>query len=192
MALQDIFSALDEQADAECRETLDNAKAQAKAILEEAREEAARIRQRKLDAAEATVGTKAAQIVNAAKLQNKRDIAALKERAIGLVFDEAKAGLGEVRGSAGYEALFRRLAEEALAGQDRDVKVLVDARDEALAASVLGEIGVSYTLDTSTPTSGGLTAVYGDGRVFRRNTLEDRLDKVRLIGQSQVAEILFE
>jgi vacuolar-type H+-ATPase subunit E/Vma4 len=192
MALQDIFSALDEQADAECRETLDNAKAQAKAILEEAREEAARIRQRKLDGAEATVGTKAAQIVNAAKLQNKRDIAALKERAIGAVFDDARSGLSKVRSDAAYEALFRKLAEEALGGMDGQVEVKVDPRDEALAARILGEMGVAFTIDASAEGAGGLTAIYDGGRIFRRNTLEDRLDKVRLIGQSQVAEILFE
>lgn len=192
MALQDIFSALDEQADAECRETLDNAKAQAKAILEEAREEAARIRQRKMEAAEATVGTKAAQIVNAAKLHNKRDLAALKERSIGTVFDAALAGLGAVRDSSGYEGLFRKLAEEAFGGMEGTAQVVVDPRDASLAERVLGEMGIVHTLDTTGSTAGGFTAVYGDGRIFRRNTLEDRLDKVRLIGQSQVAEILFE
>lgn len=192
MALQDIFSALDEQADAECKEILDNAKAQAKAVLEEAREEAERIRKRKLDAAEAVVGNKASQIVNAARLQNKRDIAALKERSISSVFDEARTGLGALRGSAGYESLFRALAEEAVSGMEGQATVVVDARDQALASKVLTDLGAEFTLDPSATSAGGLTAVYGGGTIFRRNTLEDRLDKVKLIAQSQVAEILFE
>jgi vacuolar-type H+-ATPase subunit E/Vma4 len=192
MALQDIFTALDEQADAECREILDNAKAQAKAILDEARDEAERIRQRKLEASESVVGNKAAQKVNAARLENKRDIAALKERSINGVFEDALKGLGAVRDAAGYDALFRRLAEEALAGMDGRVEVHVDRRDEKLASDVLSSLGADFTLDASESTACGLTAVYANGTVFRRNMLEDRLDKVRQIAQSQVAGILFE
>ncbi len=49
MAIEDIFRALEEQADAECKEVLDNAKVQADAILAEAREEAEAIRRRRLE-----------------------------------------------------------------------------------------------------------------------------------------------
>jgi vacuolar-type H+-ATPase subunit E/Vma4 len=191
MALQDIFRALDEQADRECKETLANAQAQAEAIVADAREEGERIRQRKLEAAESVVGVKAAKIVNAAKLENRRDVAAVKERAINEAFDAALQRLGKLRETQGYEDLFRKLAEEALATADGPVEVFVDPRDEKVAAKVLGDLGVQYRLDTSMSCCGGLVVVLGDGRVFRRNTLDARLEKARLIAQSQVAEILF-
>jgi vacuolar-type H+-ATPase subunit E/Vma4 len=191
MALQDIFRALDEQADAECKEILDNAKTQAKAIVTEAKEEADRIRQRKIDAVEGIVGARASHIVNAARLENKRDIAALKEKAIDTTFDDARGTLAGLRDKGGYEDLFRRLADEALAGVTEPVSVQVDPRDEQVARKVLDATGADYTLDPSIAAAGGLVAVLGEGRIYRRNTFDDRLDKVRHVAQSQVAEIIF-
>jgi vacuolar-type H+-ATPase subunit E/Vma4 len=192
MALQDIVRALDEQADAECRETLDNAKLQAKAVTTEAKEEAERIRQRKVGDAEARVKTKVAQITNAAKLENKRDVAALKDRAISSVFDDATRALGALRGSDRYEALLRDLAREAFESVEGAVDVAVDPRDEKLATKVLMDMGVDFTLTTGLESAGGLVVITGAGRISRRNTFEDRLSKVHHIAQSQVAEILFE
>ncbi len=191
MALQDIFRALDEQADAECREVLGNAKAQAKVIVTEAKDEADRIRQRKVDAAESIVGARASHIVNAARLENKRDLSALKERAIDAAFDEARVVLAGLREKSGYEDLFRKLAEEALAGITEPVSVQVDPRDGQVAKKVLDDVGVDYSLDPSIETAGGLVAVIGDGRIFRKNTFDDRLSKVRHVAQSHVAEIIF-
>jgi vacuolar-type H+-ATPase subunit E/Vma4 len=192
MALQDIIRALEEQADAEYREVLEDAKLQAKSITTEAKEEAGRIRQRKVDQAEAGVKTKAAQLENSARLQNRRDVAALKDRGIGEVFDGALKALDKVRDGKGYEALFAALAQEALAGVEGHADVEVDPRDAKLAESVLGGMGVDFTLKPELKTAGGVVVVAGDGRIFRRNTLEDRLEKVRKIAQSQTAEILFE
>ncbi len=192
MALQDIVRALEEQADAECREILENARLQAKAIVTEAQQEADRIRQRKVDLAEAAVKTKAAQIVNGSKLQNKRDVAALKDRGIAAVYDEARESLDGVRGGKGYHTLFRALVEEALKAIDGPVDVQIDPRDEKLAAGVLGDLGADFTLKSELNTAGGLVVVAAGGKVYRRNTLEDRLGKARKIAQSQTAEILFE
>jgi vacuolar-type H+-ATPase subunit E/Vma4 len=192
MALQDIVRALEEQADAECREILENAKLQAKSITTEAKEEADRIRQRKVDQAEAGVKTKAAQVVNAARLENKRDVAALKDRGISDVFIGALEALGKIRDGKGYEALFSALVQEALAGVEGHVDVEVDPRDKKIAESVLRGMGVDFALEPDLTTAGGAVIVAGDRRVFRRNTLEDRLEKVRKIAQSQTAEILFE
>jgi vacuolar-type H+-ATPase subunit E/Vma4 len=115
----------------------------------------------------------------------------LKEKAIDDAFDDARVALAGLREKSGYEELFRTLAEEALASVTGPVSVQVDPRDEKVARKVLDELGADYTLDTSVTAAGGLVAVEGDGRIFRRNTLDDRLEKVRHIGQSRVAEIIF-
>jgi vacuolar-type H+-ATPase subunit E/Vma4 len=190
MAIEDIFRALEGQADEECKAILDNAKAQADSILEEAREEADGIRQRHLEQAEASVKHKTMQMVNAAKLDNRRKIAALKEQAIADVFEGAGEVLSKMRGDATYPDVFRRLLDEALAGMTGKVEVQVDAKDRALAEAAMKASGLSYEI-LETPSAGGVTILAGEGRIFRRNTFEDRLAKLRQRSQASVSEILF-
>lgn len=191
MAIEDIFRALEEQADRDCREILDGAKAQAKGIEADAKAEADRIKADKLEAADSAVRVKVGQTLNSAKLANKKDIAAAKDRGIEAVYSSALEQLAKVRGGKGYEDLFKRLAEEALAGVTGDVTLLVDPADADLARRTLQALGVAGEVDASASTIGGVTVVASSGRVFRRNTLEERMNKVRKTQQAEVAEILF-
>jgi vacuolar-type H+-ATPase subunit E/Vma4 len=192
MAIEDIFRALEEQADRDCRDILDGAKATAKGLEAEAKAEAEAIKAEKLAAADAAVRNKASQVVNAAKLANMKQVAAAKDRGIEAVYDGALAGLKKVRGTAAYPKLFKSLAEEALAGiTAKDIVVKVDKADKDLAAKTLKELGVTGSVDASLDTAGGLVVLVAKGRIRRRNTLEDRLAKVRATRQAEVAEILF-
>lgn len=191
MAIEDIFRALEEQADRDCREILDSAKATAKSVEADAKAEAESIKTAKVEAADAAVRTKASQIVNAAKLENMKEMAAGKDRGIEAVYAGALAKLGDLRGKAEYPKLFKALADEALAGLGSEVVVLVDPADKALAESTLKELGVAGTVEPSIETAGGLVVLTGGGRIRRRNTFEDRLGKVRTTRQAEVAEILF-
>ena len=191
MAIEDIFRALEEQADRDCREILDGAKAQAKGIEADAKAEADKIKADKLAAADNAVRVKVGQTLNAAKLANKKDIAAAKDRGIEAVYADALGQFANLRGSKGYEELFKRLAEEALVGVNGDVTLLVDPADADLAKRTLASLGVSGQVDASASTVGGLTVAASGGRVFRRNTLEERMSKVRKTRQAEVAEILF-
>lgn len=190
MAIEDIFRALEEQADAECKTVLDNAKAQADAIIAEARDEADAMKRKRLEQVEAAVHGKMRQQVNAAKLENRRKTAAIKETAIRDVFDGAGGELGKLRGGAGYEATFRSLLEEALEGVSGPIEVQCDTADAALAESLLKGTGLAYEI-RPIETSGGAVVVAGEGRIYRRNTFEDRLDKLRQRSQASVSEILF-
>ena len=192
MAMEDIFRALEEQADRECRDILDSAKATAKGVEAGAKTEAETIKADKIATADVSVRTKASQLVNAAKLANMKDMAAAKDRGIERVYEGARARLTALRGAAAYPALFKALAEEALSGvASKDIVVKVDPADKVLAESTLEELGVSCALDASLPTAGGLVVLMSGGRIRRRNTLEDRLGKVRSTRQAEVAEILF-
>jgi vacuolar-type H+-ATPase subunit E/Vma4 len=117
-------------------------------------------------------------------------VAGVKERAIVQAFDEALAKLGSVRAGAGYPALFGALAEEAVAGLTGEIVVMVDPADEALAAGFLKKSGFVGSVDATAKTFGGLTVVAEGGDLLRRNTLEDRLEKFRALGQSEIAEVL--
>jgi vacuolar-type H+-ATPase subunit E/Vma4 len=191
MAIADILRALDEQADGDCRVLVDNAKAQAKSIVDDAKAEADRVRDAKVATTEAQVRSRASQVVNAAKLERRRQIAAAQDAGIDQVYAEAGATLGASRGTKEYESLFRALAEEATAATVGDVAVHVAPGDEALASKVMSELGLTADVDASADILGGLTVVSAGGRVYRRNTFDDRLVKVRKVVRAEVAEILF-
>lgn len=191
MAIEDIFRALEEQADRECRDILDSAKAAAKSITAEAKAEAEAVRAERVAVADPAMRIKVGQIVNAAKLVKMKELAAARDRNMGAVYDAALAKLAAMRGTPQYATLFKKLAQEALAGVEAGAVVQVDPADEALAKASLAEMGVQALVDPSLSVAGGLNVVLSGGRIRRSNTLEDRLDKVRKTRHAEVAEILF-
>jgi len=191
MALEDIFRALEEQAEQECRQILEDARDQADAIIEEANEKAQEIRDNMVAEAERVTRRRASQSVNSARLETKKKVAALKQDAVAGVFDKALESMRTLRDSGAYPATFKALAEEAVAGLDGGVEVLVDPADADLARRTFEEKGIDAAVKPEISTSGGLVVVTGGGRIMRRNTLEDRLGKVRQLIQSDVAEKLF-
>jgi len=191
MALDDIFEALEQQADAEIEQIMQDARDQAEAIAEQASEDAENTRAARLEQAEKVTRSEASQSVNAAKLESKKKVAAVKEHAVDAAFDDALGMLSSVRGDAGYPAVFRALAQEALKGMSGDVEVHVDPADADLARATISELGVDAVVKPEISTTGGLVAAMQGGRITRRNTFEDRLDKVRHSAQADVAEILF-
>ena len=191
MAIEDILRALDEQADADCRAMVDHAKQQAKNIMDEAKAEADRVKDAKVNATQVQVRSRAAQIVNAAKLERRRQIASAQDDGIDAVYADAGATLSGGRGTKEYDDLFTALAREASERALGDVTFQVTSADAALASKVMSELGLSGEVDASADVLGGLTVVAAGGRVYRRNTLDDRLVKVRKYVASEVGEILF-
>jgi vacuolar-type H+-ATPase subunit E/Vma4 len=190
MAIEDIFIALEEQGEQESRDALDAAREQARGIKEDAEEQAKLIRAGKIEAAREHAVLKTARAVNSARLDGRRSVAGVKERAIVQAFDEALDKLASVRKTAEYPSLFRALAREAAEGVEGPVVMLVDPADAALAREVFAELGLAGEVDASGSTRGGLTLVAHGGTMLRRNTLEDRLAKFRISGQSDIAEVL--
>lgn len=191
MAIEDIFRALEEQADEEVEEILRVAKAQAASIEAEGREEAARITESRVGTAEEAVRARANKAVNAARLEGRRALASVREAAVDRVFADAAARLAATRGSAEYAAVFAALAEEALAGVEGECEMHVVPGDADLAAKVVASLGAQACVVVPTLESiGGLTITYDGGRVVRRNTFESRLAKVRGLASAKVAEVL--
>lgn len=190
MAIEDIFIALEEQGEQESREAIEAAREQARGIKEDAEEQAKSIRDARVETARANATLRSARSVNSARLDGRRAVAGVKERAIVQAFDEALGKLGAMRATAGYAALFRALAEEAAAGLEGEIVVVVDPADEALAADFLKSSGLVGSVDATAKTAGGLTILAEGGAMIRRNTLEDRLQKYRIHGQSEIAEVL--
>jgi V/A-type H+-transporting ATPase subunit E len=192
VAIEDIFKALEEQADAECEGILEQAKGQAGGIVADAEAEAESIKERRVADADAAARSRSSHALNTARLEGKKGVAALKGREIEDTFTSSRQALTTVRGRADYAELFEALASEALAGVDGEFDLLVDPADEALGRDTLAKLGRQATVKPELETAGGVVVTTHGGRVARRNTLEDRLDKVRHVAQADVARILFD
>ena len=190
MAIEDILKALDEQAQADCDAVLEEAREHARLIVEEGTREAQSIHDGFQRQAERAATIEAAKKVNAARLESKMIVSSVKGDAVVNVFDLAKAKLPEVR-SAGYEALFLALAAEALAGLDGAVTLHVAPADADLASRAAAASGLAATVDPTLEAAGGLVVEAHGGRIIRRNTLEDRLERTRQRMQADVAKVLF-
>ena len=191
MALEDIFRALEEQAERDVEAVLAEAREHAAVIVDQAQAEAAQVLEHRLAEAERAAISRSSHALNAVRLDARKRVAAVKERAVSDAFDGAIAQLGSVRSSADYPSIFRGLATEALADVEDDFAVLVDPADVELATQVLAEMDLKGEVRGELATAGGLVVMTEGARVARRNTLEDRLGKLRGLAQSDVAEILF-
>ena len=191
MAIEDILRALDEQAQADSEAVLDEAREHAKLIIEEGEREAQQIHARFTRHAESISNAAAAKKINAARLESKMIVSSVKGDSVTAVFDAAAAKLSELRAGGGYDALFAALANEALAGLSGTVTLKVAPADAQLAARAAEAAGVSAEVDATLQSAGGLIVEADGGRVVRRNTLEDRLERTRQILQADVAKVLF-
>ena len=191
MALEDIFRALEEQADKDVEAVLGEARAHAQAIREEAEREAAMTREHRIAEAERVAKAKSAQDLNAVKLEARKRVAAVKEKAVRDAFDSALAALSQVRARPDYPAIFANLLDEAVADIDAEWELLVDPADVDLARETLASKGLAAGVAGDISTAGGVIVSMHGGTVTRRNTLEDRLDKLRGMAQAEVAELLF-
>ena len=190
MAIEDILSTLEEQAQGDIDAVLAEARHHAEHILSEAQREAERIRDGHVNQAERHAHSEAAKRVNAARLQAKMLVSTERGRAVETVFESAMLALRDVRGSDEYPALFASLAAEALDGLGGDVELHVDPAYVALASSVSAP-GVSVSVVPDLSTSGGVIVEGWGGRLVRRNTLEDRVERSRRLLQADLAKALF-
>lgn len=190
MAIEDIFKALDEQADAEVESILRVATMQAGAIDDEAHEEAERIIAEKVGAAEAAARIKSDKTLNAARLKARRELASVRDAAIEQVFDVAAAELAGLRGTPAYEAAFAGLLAEATADAAEDCEVRVAPADAALAERLVSQAGLRCRVVPGLDSIGGVVVALSDGHVLRINTFESRMAKVRGLAGATIAQVL--
>lgn len=190
MAIEDIFRALEEQADDEVNRILHAATVQADAIEHEARDEAERITNAKIQAADAAVQNKATKAVNFARLQVKRDLAEVRDNAVDAVFDEAAKRLAAMRGTPEYERIFTELLKEASARAGGECEIRVGPEDADLAKKVASDLGLTFSVVPTLDAIGGVIVSTHEGRVVHDNAFESRLHKARNVAGTHIAEIL--
>ena len=191
MALEDIFRALDKQADDEVEQMLQEARDHADVIAADAEAQAEALRVAHVNEVERVTRARASQTVNATRLEARKRLAAVKQNAVDNAFDRASTKLHKIRTGSDYPRVFETLLKEALAGVEGDFTVEVDAADAELARASLAKLGAASSVSMDLSTAGGVVVDTSGGRIKRRNTLEDRLQKVRELDQAAVAERLF-
>jgi vacuolar-type H+-ATPase subunit E/Vma4 len=189
MAIEDILRALDEQAQADCNALIEEAEIHAQLIVEDAERSANEIHENFARQVERVARAEAAKTINAARLDAKMEVSSAKGSGVESVFDAARQRLGELR-SSGYDALFDALAAEAFAGLSGDVKIFVAPDDAERAQRAAAANGLTAEVAPTLQTAGGLVVEASGGRVIRRNTFEDRLDRVCQTIQADVARVL--
>jgi vacuolar-type H+-ATPase subunit E/Vma4 len=190
MAIEDILRALDEQAQSDCDAVIDEASQHAKLIIEEAEREAQQIQEGYVHQVERVAKVEAAKRVNAARLESKMIVSSVRGDAVSETFDNAAEQLKQVRAGGSYDALFSALANEALTGLQGPVTIRVAPDDGARAQQVAAARG-DATVDPTLDTAGGVIVEASGGRIIRRNTLEDRLERSRGLVQADIAKVLF-
>jgi vacuolar-type H+-ATPase subunit E/Vma4 len=190
MAIDDILRALDDQAQADCDEIIGESHEHARLIVEEAELQAQAIHDKYIHQVEQVATAKASKTVNSARLEAKMIVSSVKGGGVVSVFDDARAQLPSVRQSS-YQTLFEALAAEALEGVSGSVTVHTAPADTALAEKAAANSGLAAEVVGDLDTAGGLVVDTGGGKIIRRNTLEDRLDRVSQFLRADVARILF-
>ena len=190
MAIEDILIALEEQSQADCDAVIAEAKEHAKLILDDAQHNADTVHQNYARQVERMAKSEASKLVNAARLESKMEVSSAKGDGVSSVFDAARSELATLR-SVNYDRLFDALAAEALAGADGAVSIHVAPADDDRAMGAANANGVVAEVIGDLDIAGGLVVETFGGRIIRRNTLEDRLDRVSQIVQADVARVLF-
>ena len=174
MTLVDLLGGLEAEAAAETARLEAETRAEAGRILESARAEAQTLREQAALAEEGELQREAEQLRALARLAAAALVREAHEEAFGETLAELSARLEALRESERHPLLLRAVIRESLAARPGATVVLGAPRDERLAGSLLGELGVELQVAASLETAGGVELEQEDGRAVR-NTLEERL-----------------
>jgi vacuolar-type H+-ATPase subunit E/Vma4 len=170
MALSDLLTAIEADAQAERELAAGQITAEAAVIRAQARQQASRLEAELSAATEPQALADAEHIRALARLDAASALREAREQAYGSLVADIETALGSLRDAPDYPKLFRRLLLESLAALPEAGELRVDPRDAELAASVADGLDIVEALDGW----GGVELVAKDGRTVR-NTLEERL-----------------
>lgn len=190
MPLEHILRAMQAQAESEIQNITHAAESEAAQLIAEAETEAKAIRARHRGRVEPML------VAEAASLQNKANLGALRAKANGReqllveAFTRAHDCLAEIRQTQQYAAIFGLLAAEATAGLGDDLIARVDPGDVQIASATFARLGVKAEVQELDLPLGGLEVMTRDHRVIVVNTIASRLDRARGILRGPIAAIL--
>jgi len=177
VALEDILSAIEDDALAEERRVAEEAERDAGAALAEARREAARLEAEALAAARDEAAGRVGRVLAAARIEVAARVRAAEEAGVRAALASARARLASLRAGPDHARTTRALLDMALAAVPDADEVAVDPRDEALVREALRSRGGRARVSTDIATACGVEARAEGGLVRARSTLEERLHR---------------
>ena len=170
MPLANLLAALEKEAQLELEQLESNSRAEAEAILSEARLAAIALAEAPTRAAEAAVMAEERAITARARLVAARRVREARERAWQDIHSALEERIAALRLTPGYSGLLGHLVTECRAAAPGGRRLRVDPRDEQFARAIAPDLEIDATLATA----GGAELATGHG-VSVRNTLEERL-----------------
>lgn len=174
MTLVDLLAGLEAEAAAETARLEAATREEADRIVEAARAEAQVRQEQAAGAGEAELQREAEQQRALARLAAAAVVREAQEAAYRELLAEVRIRLDALREGPGYRAVLRALIRECLAALPAATVLRVDARDEKLAAELLGDLDAELQVVADLETAGGVELERDDGRAVR-NTIEERL-----------------
>jgi vacuolar-type H+-ATPase subunit E/Vma4 len=191
MAFEDLLNSVEESAGAKERELRSQAAAAIEEIRSRAKNQAEAIRQVHLEEAETSITAERNKLLYLTKAENKELLTKIREAAFDDAFREAEIRLAGLRSSQKYPAVFENLLREAIVGMGNEAFVLhIDKRDEAVARTAIGALGLSCEVRTDLQTAGGVVASLPDDTICISNTVESRLLRAREHKRKEIHAIL--
>jgi vacuolar-type H+-ATPase subunit E/Vma4 len=189
MALDDILRAIDREAEEEQMRILAGAQREVGAIVDRAREDAARIQDEVSRDRRERDRVDVERILLRARADAGRRMREGREAVYVRVLERARSNLGAIRASPAYPSVFGMLLDEALTSLTDAEVVHVDPRDAAVCAEVSSHRSSEPHVAADIETWGGVVACTADGRAVR-NTLEERLERADAFLRPIVASIV--
>jgi V/A-type H+/Na+-transporting ATPase subunit E len=174
VALEQLLTGLESEAKAAAACTKEQAREEAAKIIEAARVEARAIEDDAVRRGEHEIVIEAVRRGARARIAAAAALREAREECFGLLLAEVHARLILLRSSDSYRSVMRSLIVESLEALPAAAVLRVDARDEALVARILAELGRVLEVRAELETAGGVAVSSADGRAVR-NTFDERL-----------------
>jgi len=188
----ELVAILEKEAAAEIDRVVTDARAQAQQLVAGAETDAAAIRAEAAQRAEADRTTALTRAQSAAQLKAASLVLQAKDRSIAEVFETAHAELARVaRDRAANPRLLRSLIKEAAAELSGRLMIEANPADADAARAAARELGLDAEVKPSADVSGGVVLSTTDGRFTVQNTLASRLERVKPVLVTEVADLLW-
>jgi vacuolar-type H+-ATPase subunit E/Vma4 len=173
MALDEILETIRAEADEAVAIIVDDARAQARQLLERAATKAGDERRKSSAALDDRARLERSRILSRAHLETARERRAAREKVYQQILDSVRTRLAEVRASPDYGEILRSLLDEATAVLPSPEAVVVDPRDVGIVEGLLASRGLQLRIETRETPLGGVKVIAGGRDVD--NTLATRL-----------------
>jgi V/A-type H+/Na+-transporting ATPase subunit E len=194
--IEPLTRAILKEAEVDARQIREEAKSQADAIRQRGQEDAAKVRREILEQAQQEADRLRSQTVAGAQLKARTMQLEHREKLLDHVFQAAKEKLSDIQKRPDYDQFATQLLREALVQMrvnkadiraDQFTRTLLEKK---ALRDVSDELQGQFTLADNLEEGTGVVVEAADGRLHYDNTLENRLQRLQSTLRSSVYKIL--